>query len=191
MSNTSTGKQIADTPLDGLGGLTPRAWGDQFGGVYPWYSKRQSSSRIEYESTRFITDGQKYLGKGNGYHNAILMWNPRGVQFPNNICPNNERFDHGLEEINAIECEMLGIFHVIVVDQEISEYDARMIEKGVQHSLREWPIPKRLFRVVGAGTPFHLLSKVPDGMRHVVGITFLPPDFFVNNPNICVVASYH
>jgi hypothetical protein len=147
----------------------------------------QREHNIKLESVRFITDGQKRNKRR--HHNAVLMWNPRDVQFPGNICPYNERFDHGIDAINVIECEMLGIFYIIVVYEKISAHNGRQIEKGCHQALDEWEIPKKLFRIVGAGSGSDSHSKVVDGMRRTVGMTFLPPDFFANNPNICVVAS--
>lgn len=73
-------------------------------GVYGFYTEQQSKRRIKDESVRFLTDGQEEMGDRN--HNAVLMWNPRGVQFPNNICPYNERFDDGFEALTGPECEV-------------------------------------------------------------------------------------
>lgn len=173
-------------PHEELYGLTPRQYGENIGGIYPFYTERATEAGIKEESTRFITDGQKETSPGR-FHNAIIMWNPRQVQFPDNICPYKERFDHGLEAINAIECEMLGIFFIPVIDEKITEKEARMIEKAAHYAVNDWEIPKRLFRVPGAGKGN--LSTAQDGKRRVIGITCLPPDFFENNPNVCVVAS--
>lgn len=125
-----------DTPLEKMGNLTPRQYGENIGGIYPFYTEQATEEGIAHESTRFIRDGQKLQSNGTR-HNAILMWNPRGVQFPNNTCPYEERFDHSLEEITTTECAMLGIDFVKVVDEIISTKDGRQIEKGCHYAIND------------------------------------------------------
>ena len=64
-----------------------------------------------------------------------------------------------------------------------------MIEKAIHWELDHLPLGRRLHRVPGAGKGDQ--STEIDGKRRVVGITFLPPDFYKNNPNIAIVASAH
>jgi hypothetical protein len=106
-----TGEEIAkhvmnlQQPKMGLSSVLDYA--NNIGGVYIWYTERDDVHGCDYESTRFITHGQSTLGKGN--HNAVLMRNPRSVQFPQNICPYQERFNHGFTSITKTDCCDFGI----------------------------------------------------------------------------------
>lgn len=176
-----------------LNGLTARQYAESIGGVYGYFTEQQNPLRMKCESTGFITQGQQSKGKDkNGkeqFHNAVLMWNPQEIKFPNNICPYVERFNHGFEAICGPECELLGIFHVVLVDEVMSAKDATQIEKAIHIGLCDLPLGRRLHRKNGAGSGKR--STVVDGKRRVVGLTCLPPDFFGNNPNIVIVASAH
>jgi hypothetical protein len=188
-----TASKILNQPLVDLNGLTVRQYAESIGGVYGFFTEQQGPLHVKRESTRFITSGQKIYRKDkNGkdkFHNAVLMWNPQEIKFPNNICPYEERFNHGFKPICAPECELLGIFHVVLVDEFMSAKDATQIEKEIHIGLCDLPLGQRLHRVNGAGSAKR--STVVDGKRRVVGITCLPPDFFGNNPNVVIVASAH
>jgi hypothetical protein len=113
----------------------------------------------------------------------------RRVRFLNNICPYEQRFNHGFEAITQVDCAILGIGHVILIDALISEKDGRKIEQALHYSIDYLPLGQRLHHTPGAGTGSP--STVVDGKRRVVGLTFLPPHFFENNPDIVIVGSYN
>ena len=178
-------EQLMTCDLERLGGYSPRAYAEQVNGVYVWYTERQSTERIDYESTRFITDGQSKFDTAE--HNAIIMWNPNGVKFPKNVCPHRERKNHGFVAISQTECKMLGIEHIILIDEVISPKDGRQIEKACHYLLDDLPLGKRLHRTPGSGSGMN--STEVDGKRRVVGITVFPQDFFEMNPDIVLVGS--
>lgn len=170
--------------------MSPLEYAEKVGGVYTWFTAQQSEVEIQNEAIRFLTDGQK-INRKRGHkdyrHNAVLMWNNQRQPFTDNICPYEERFNWGFEAITKPDCVALGIQHLILVDEKISEKDARQIEKACHYILHHLPLGKRLHRVAGAGTGKP--SEVVDGKSRVVGITFLPPNFYENNPNIVIVGS--
>ena len=73
-----------DHPGEGLGILRLVDSAKTKSGVYIWMPEGSSAFGIERESTRFIHAGQ------SNKLNAARMWNPKGVVFPDNICPYNE-----------------------------------------------------------------------------------------------------
>jgi len=179
---------IVHTPLEEMGDLSPWEHAEKHGGVCIFCTEQQSAQGIGKEAFRFITDGQKTLDKKRDRrHNAVIMWNRRGIKFPNNICPYDQRFHHGFETISLGNCRDLGIKHEVLIDEFISEKDGRMIEKAAHYALDDLPLGVRLHCTPGAGRGDH--SSELDGKRRVVGITFLPPGFFESHPNIVLVAS--
>lgn len=184
-----SGKSVGDTcgglmntPLDECGGLSPVDYATNVCGIYAWLSQQDTKDGIDKESVRFITYGQKAMGRG--HHNAVLMRNPKRVVFPNNTCPYNERFNRGLTALSKTTCEKLGIKYVLLIDEVLSREDAMNIEKGCHYEINHLALGQRLHRTPGAGG-------VPekDGVRTVIGLTILPPNFFEDNPDICIVAS--
>jgi len=75
----------------------------------------------------------------------------------------------------------------VLLDEFISQKDGRKIEQACHYELNDLPLGQRLHRTPGAGAGKS--SQVLDGKRRVVGITFLPPNFFENNPDIVIVGS--
>ena len=179
-------ERVVKAPINENSGPSLRQYAESVGGVYIFYTAAQTYDRIKRESTRFLTDGQKEISDGK-FHNAILMWNPRHVEFENNVCPYEERFDHGFQTISPTDCELLGITYEIIVDEEMSEAHARAIEKACQLALDDLPLGNRLHRVPGAGKGDP--STENDGKKRVVGATKLPLGFFEDNPDIVIVGS--
>jgi hypothetical protein len=160
------------------------------GAVYIFYTECDHEHGVEREAFRFITDGQNSRSEGNGKrnHNAVLMWNPFKKEFPNNICPYEERFKHGFEGITKMDCFVLGIDYVMLVDAEMTREEGLMIEKCCHHTINDLQLGKqRLHRVPGASA-----KKPEDGttQRQIIGATFLPPGFFEKKPDIVVVGSH-
>ena len=117
------------------------------------------------------------------------MKNPNGVVFPKNICPYNERFQHGFVSLGKNECKRRGIDYILIVDENMTETQNKMTEKMAHYELNHLKLGyQRMHRQPGAGVPPN-----PDAppRRGVVGVTFLPPNFFKENPNIVIVDSYY
>jgi hypothetical protein len=134
---------------------------------------------IEEESTRF-------LGKINSNCNPVLMWNPHRVTFENNICPYDEREDHGFEPLTHADCGILGIDYFLLFDVELnSSVHIRRIEQACQMVIDHLKLgTQRLHRSPGAGAH---VEKCPG--RKAVGLTVLPENFFENNPDIVIIDS--
>jgi hypothetical protein len=156
------------------------------GAVYIWMTGRETIQGVSDESVRFITNGQDPRGE-NCFHNAILMWNPQNISFPNNICPYEQRFSHGLEKIGKLECEVLGVTFIVLIDEDFeSRRECCKVEQACQLQIHHLDLGyQRMHRVAGAGMP----HSIGDGGRMIVGATYLPMNFFENNPNIVIVAS--
>jgi hypothetical protein len=108
---------------------------------------------VDDESTRFITQGQKSYGEGKGNHNAVLMRNPCSVQFPQNICPYRDRFNHRFTTITKPDCRDLGIEYVTLVDATMTQSDGLEIEKNCHYILNDLQLgTQRFHRVPGAGS---------------------------------------
>jgi hypothetical protein len=186
-----TGEEIAkhvlnlQQPKMGLSSVLDYA--NNIGGVYIWYTERDDVHGYDYESTRFITQGQKSYGEGNGNHNAVLMRNPRCVQFPQNICPYQERLNRGFTSITKTDCCDFGIEYVTLVDAVMTRSEGLKIEKNCRHILNDLQLgTQRLHRVPGAGS-----KKPEEGSEkpQIIGATFLPARFFETYPNIVIVGS--
>jgi hypothetical protein len=68
-----------------------------------------------------------------------------------------------------------------------SRKDCCKVEQACQYKIDHLELgTQRLHRVPGAGIP-HLNG---DGGRMKVGATYLPPDFFKNNPDIVIMGRY-
>jgi hypothetical protein len=95
-------------PMMGLS-TTMLDYANNMGGVYIWYTEHKDAYSVNDESIRFITQGQYPTGIGKGERNAVLMWNTCLVQFPQNICPYQEQFNHRFTRITSMQCRTLGI----------------------------------------------------------------------------------
>jgi hypothetical protein len=147
-------KQVMNTQQPKMGlSTTVLEYANNIGGVYIWYTERDDVCGVDYESTRFITQGQNSRGEGKGFHNSVLMRNPRCVQFPQNICPYQEqRFNHGFQKITKTDCCDLGIEYITLVDAVMTQSEGLKIEKNCQHILNDFQLgTQRLHRVPGAG----------------------------------------
>jgi hypothetical protein len=178
---------LMNTKLDELESHTAVDYATNEGGLYIWFSSQDTDFGLDMESTRFLTNGQKYLG--GHYHNAVLMWNPEGHQFKDNTCPFNERFDRGLEPLTKQDCRDLGIDSFLLVDGDMTKREGRKIEQMCQYEINHLPLGKRLHRTPGAGFGLDNDPEADVVARRVVGITYLPPYFFELHPDICLVAS--
>jgi hypothetical protein len=176
--NTTRSKMNSTTVLD---------YATNIGAVYIFYTERDDEDGVEFESLRFVIQGQDSYGKGKGNHNAVLMWNPSLKQFPKNICPYEARFDYGFERITKKECFILGIDFVTMVDAVMTRTEGLKVEKVCQYAINDLRLgQQRLHRVPGASG-----FKPGDGtkQRRIIGATFLPPGFFKDNPDIVIVGS--
>jgi hypothetical protein len=109
------------------------------------------------------------------------------VQFPQNICPYQERFNHGFTKITKTDCCDFGIEYITLVDATMTRSEGLTIEKNCQHILNDLQLgTQRLHRVPGAA-----IKKPEDGSkkRRIIGATFLPAGFFETYPNIVIVGS--
>lgn len=179
--------KLMNTAMDKLGGRSAVDYATDIGAVYVWLSSQETAVGIKHESVRFITDGQSR--KGSSLHNAVLMWNPDHHEFENNICPYIDRFRRGLKPLTQKECDDLGIEFLLLVDEDMTARAARNIEKMCQYEIQHLPLGSRLHRTLGAGISLKGSEAADVVARRTIGITYLPPNFFVLNTSICVVAS--
>jgi hypothetical protein len=187
LSAREVAQQAMNTPQSKMHYITVLDYATNVGGVYIFYTERDDEDGVEFESMRFIVQGQDSYGEGKGNHNAVLMWNPYKKQFPNNICPYEERFDHGFERITKEDCFILGIDYVPIVDAVMTRSEGLKIEKVCQYAINDLRLgQQRLHRKPGSS-----FKKPEDGtkQRRIIGATFLPPGFFENNPDIVIVGS--
>lgn len=180
--------KLMNTAMDKLGGLSVVYYATVIGAVYVWLSSRDTAVGIKQESVRFITDGQRRR-TSSSFHNAVLMWNPDHHVFENNICPYIDRFRRGLKPLTEKECDDLGIEFLLLVDEDMTAREARNIEKMCQYEIQHLPLGSRLHRMPGMGISLKASEAADVVARRTIGITYLPPNFFVLNTNICVVAS--
>jgi hypothetical protein len=96
--------------------------------------------------------------------------------------------DHRFETITQEQCAALELDFVILLDKNFEpRQDCCKVEQACQLEIDNLDLgTQRLHRVAGAGKP-HLFR---DGGCMIVGATIFPPDFFKNNPNIVIVASF-
>jgi hypothetical protein len=105
-----------------------------------------------------------------------------------NICPYKQGFAQGLETSNKLECDILGVTSMILMDKDFkSRRDCcKKVEQSCQLEIDELKLgTQRLHRVAGVGLP----HSTGGGGRMIVGATYQPPNFFENNPNTVIVAS--
>lgn len=180
-------QQVMNTPVSKMNSNTVLYYATNCGAVYIGYTERDDEDGVEFESTRFLTQGQKSRGKNNGNHNAVLMWNPSTKKFPNNICPYEERFAHGFQPISKMDCFILGIDFVTLVDTEMTRTEGLKIEKACHYEINDLDLgTQRLHRVPGASA-----KKLEDWTkkRRLIFATFLPLGFFADHPDIVIVGS--
>jgi hypothetical protein len=151
--NNPSIKNICETMMNApnkkIGEFSMKKYTETMSAVYIWMCTQLGAGDIEREATRFITDGQ------NWGHNAILMWNPRGVLFEENICMHGEQYDHGFLRIGLYDCRELGIDWIILVDDNVmTRSDCCKIEQGCQYKIDHLKLgSQRMHRVPGAGLP--------------------------------------
>ena len=174
-----------NTLVDSMGNKTIIDYATEVGACYVWSCMQEDDFRIDREAYCFITDGQ--IQKGDYNHNAILMKNPEGLVFLNNICPYAECFMHGFEALDKKECKEQGIKYIILLDEDMMEKQNKMIEKMGHYKLNHLLLShQKLHHHPGCGTP---LDENAPPHHGVVGVTFLPPNFFWDNPDIIIIAS--
>lgn len=94
--------------------------------------------------------------------------------------------DHGFEAIGAIDCDILGIVFELLLDEVMSQKDARAVEKGCPYVIDDLALgTQRLHRTPGVGSP----AQDGNNKRRVVGATFLPSNLFQDHPDIVIVGS--
>jgi hypothetical protein len=136
-------EQVMNAQQPNMRSTTVHDYAINIGGVYIWYTELDDVHGVDFESTRFITQGQDSLGEGKGNHNSVLMWNPRHMQFLKNICPYKERFDHGFQKIDKKQCSEIGIEYVALVDAAMTRTEALKIEKVCQTILNDLHLGKQ------------------------------------------------
>jgi hypothetical protein len=101
--------------------------------------------------------------------------------------PTKIDFDHGFEGITQAQCAVLGLAFIQLLDENFkTSKDCCKVEEACQHEIDDLDLgTQRLHRIVGAG----MSHSIGDGGPIIIGATFLPPNFFQNNPNIVIVGS--
>ncbi|KAL3911504.1 MAG: hypothetical protein SGILL_007254, partial [Bacillariaceae sp.] len=171
----AAGRFMLNRDLPEMGGMSGLDYATNVGGVYFWECGQSNEYVVDREAFRFLINDP----------NPVLRWNPHGVIFEDNICPYEERDDHGLENLTLDDCLILGITNVRLLDENMTLKEALAIEKALHYTINGKRLGhQRLHRVPGASSGSTNTNR-PTGVRkRVVGATFLPPDFFKNNPNI-------
>jgi hypothetical protein len=187
LSAGEVAQQAMNTPRSKMNSITVLDYATNVGPVYIFYTERDDEDGVEFESLRFVIQGQFSNGEGKGNHNAVLMWNPSMKQFPNNICPYEARFDYGFKRITKNDCFILGIDFATMVDAVMTRTEGLKIEKACEYAINDLRLgQQRLHRRPGAS-----IKKPEDGtkQRRIIGAIFLPPGFFEDNPDIIIVGS--
>lgn len=119
------------------------------------------------------------------------MWNPCGVQFPNNICPqNHEQPIHRLIALTKTDCQILVITHEVLIHEGVSKKEIYqlVLEYGCQFPIDPL-VQGHQHGDKSSGTKGGTPSDADDGFYQTVGITYAPSNFYQNHPVFVIVGN--